>query len=517
MDKIKILVVGDKSVANTGFAIYKKNLLKRLLKNEKYEVAELAFAGVSAEKSKVPWRYYPCIPDQTEPDFEEFQKNPGLYKNGSLRWNETVLHFKPDIVLCVQDVWMSSYIATSPYKEFYHVCAAVPVDSHPQTQAHLKMYSSMDTLVPYTQYAKDCLGQYNLESSDPIGVGVDSDVFKPINKERCREQLRLPKTGTAFGFIARNQPRKRIPELFSALRKYIDKTNDKSAFLILHTTFPERNVGWNIPQHLLDYGLGDNVYFTYRCEQTGQCFMSKFKDILMLSPFTGNYTAIHNNSSICLEESYVAMLYNAMDLYIQCANCEGFGVPIIEAAACETRVLSIDYSAMGEVTRNVGGDVVKPAALEYCIDIKTERAVVDTDALCDKMVNYKSMKRASRKKAIEYYSWDSIVQKWEVLIDGLKHNNSNWDCEERKQEVINIDGGKYSPTQFVLSVSDKIPECMGMDDFSEINNVTKASMTGQNSGAFMTNIVNRYGALLQGFQKHEIARLNNVEEKSWMK
>ena len=67
-EKTRVLVVGDKSVANTGFAIYKKGLLSKLNKIDSFEVAEYAFAGYSKEKLMVPWKYYPCGAAQNEPD-----------------------------------------------------------------------------------------------------------------------------------------------------------------------------------------------------------------------------------------------------------------------------------------------------------------------------------------------------------------------------------------------------------------------------------------------------------------
>lgn len=516
MAKTRILVVGDKSVANTGFAILKKNLLKRLQEKGRYEVAEFAFAGNNSEKEQVSWKYYPTVAGPQDPDFKDFSKNPQLNKNGGWRWDKTVLDFKPDIILCVQDVWMSAYIGTSAFKDFYHVCAAVPVDSHPQPQKNVEMYASMDTLVPYTQYAKDCLEESGLDSTFPIGCGVDPNIFKPINKERAREAIRLPKNGTAFGFIGRNQPRKRIPELFQAYRKYLDRTQDYSSYLILHTTYPE-SVGWNIPQHLLEYQLCDNVYFTYLCQQTGKPYMSKFKDTLSRSPFTGNYSSIHNSSNFCLSEDYMANVYNAMDLYIQCANCEGFGIPIIEAAACENRVVSIDHSAMAEVTTNCGGTLVKPATQEFCLDIKTQRACVDIDAIADIMVNWRDVPRASRSKTLLNYSWDVIVEQWEKLVTELKYENQPWDAELRPEIKIEINGGNYTPSRFVLEIADKIPACMGLKPFTEIDNVTKVSLAGGNTQHMMQNIVNRYSGLLNMFNTNEKSRIEGHQEEYWMK
>ena len=132
--KKRILIVGDKSVAKTGFAMYKKNLLKRLHANDNYEVAEYAFAGILPEKKQVPWKYYStsCI-NQNEDGYAKFQEKPQLFKNGIWRWDACVNHFRPHIVLCLQDIWMASYILFSSLNRFYKTCCTIPIDSDPQS------------------------------------------------------------------------------------------------------------------------------------------------------------------------------------------------------------------------------------------------------------------------------------------------------------------------------------------------------------------------------------------------
>ena len=42
----------------------------------------------------------------------------------------------------------------------------------------------------------------------------------------------------------------------------------------------------------------------------------------------------------------LASIYNLFDVYIQPANSEGFGLPIVEAAACGVPVMATDYSVL---------------------------------------------------------------------------------------------------------------------------------------------------------------------------
>jgi glycosyltransferase involved in cell wall biosynthesis len=51
----------------------------------------------------------------------------------------------------------------------------------------------------------------------------------------------------------------------------------------------------------------------------------------------------------------MCLIYNLFDLYIQYHNSEGFGIPVIEAAACGTPVIATDFSAVCDVVRKVDG------------------------------------------------------------------------------------------------------------------------------------------------------------------
>ena len=62
--KIKILWCGEASFLNTGYAIYAKEVLGRLHKTGKYEIAELACYSKpdNPKNDSVPWTLYPNMP-----------------------------------------------------------------------------------------------------------------------------------------------------------------------------------------------------------------------------------------------------------------------------------------------------------------------------------------------------------------------------------------------------------------------------------------------------------------------
>ena len=56
---------------------------------------------------------------------------------------------------------------------------------------------------------------------------------------------------------------------------------------------------------------------------------------------------------------WMALLYNAADVLLAASMSEGFGIPLIEAQACGTPVITTDWTSMPELVR--WGVAVPPA------------------------------------------------------------------------------------------------------------------------------------------------------------
>ena len=107
-DKKRILLVSEFSLLNTGFSVMAYDLLSRLHKSDKYEVAELAsyVSDDDPRVKKLPWRVFPVIPSQSnKEEFQTFQQEYQTAQFGSLRFEAAVNEFKPDIVFSYRDYW----------------------------------------------------------------------------------------------------------------------------------------------------------------------------------------------------------------------------------------------------------------------------------------------------------------------------------------------------------------------------------------------------------------------------
>ena len=88
-DKKRILLVSEFSLLNTGFSVMAYDVLSRLHKSGKYEVAELA-SYVSDDDPRIhqlPWKVYPVIPSNSKKEeMERYHREYQTSQFGSLRF-----------------------------------------------------------------------------------------------------------------------------------------------------------------------------------------------------------------------------------------------------------------------------------------------------------------------------------------------------------------------------------------------------------------------------------------------
>ena len=147
---------------------------------------------------------------------------------------------------------------------------------------------------------------------------------------------------------------------------------------------------------------------------------SKIKDIddtrlLLVGKAFSNYNGLEEkektlniknkviHTGIVSQEELVD-LYNLADLFIFPSLYEGFGIPILEALACETPVISSNTSSMPEV----GGDVV---TYINPLDIEEITKAIETELSKDKKIN------ANAKKWIEQFDWKKIAIKTKEILE----------------------------------------------------------------------------------------------------
>lgn len=122
-------------------------------------------------------------------------------------------------------------------------------------------------------------------------------------------------------------------------------------------------------------------------------------------------------------------------------NCEGFGMPQVEAASCGVPVFSVDYSAMSDVVRKVNGFPLK--VLKYNREAESHRlfAVPDDDDFVRQLTKFltqpESLIRRSgflaRQGVLQNYTYERTAKVWEehFLSSPLRDHATTWDSPPR--------------------------------------------------------------------------------------
>jgi len=434
--KLKVLMVSEASFLSSGFGTYAREILKRLHASDKYHIAELACYGkVNDPKDKdIHWRYYANAVDPSDLRYKQYNESMEN-QFGRWRFERVLLDFKPDVVIDVRDYWMNSYQESSPLRPYFHWAIMPTVDSAPQQEDWVDTYMHADAVFTYSDFGRDTLLEQSnnkVNYIDTTSPGVDLGVYRPIgNREEIRKTFNLDGK-FIIGSIMRNQKRKLVPELFATLRKIIDTSKDNSPdlanniYLYLHTSYPD--AGWDIPELLKEYRVGNRVLFTYACKSCNFYRPMLYQHPITYCPRCGNKSCSMPNVSNGLPQRDLNAIINTFDLYVQYAICEGFGMPQVEAAAAGVPIASVNYSAMMDVVNKLNGYPIRVNQYFKELETRAIRVYPDNDHLIEIIQEYHSMpdilkeqKRHETRQLVEqHYNWDNIAKKWENYLDNIK-------------------------------------------------------------------------------------------------
>lgn len=434
MRKKRILFCSEATFLNTGYATYTREILNYLHGTGKYEIAEMAAYGEKNDPraANIPWKYYGVMPNQncepkaSEQEMQAYQSRP-TNQFGEWAFEHVCLDFLPDFVCDIRDFWMLDFAERSPFRPYFKWVVMPTVDARPQARQWVATYTGADACLTYSDWAGGILKDQSGGKINYLGSAPPSahPAYAPVEDKRLHKvKFGLDPEYKIIGTVMRNQRRKLYPDLFSAFRKFLDKASNKKYYLYCHTSYPD--LGWEIPELLNEYKLSSNVLFTYICPETKKPFPSTFKGAVCQSPYTGKWGATLSNVKNGLSYEDLSNVVNLFDLYSQYANCEGFGLPQVEAAACGVPVCGTDYSAMESVLRKLGGYPIKPAALYKELETGCLRAVPDNELASEIFLDFFENKtqeqreeegKKTRENFDKYYQWDLSGSVWEKYFD----------------------------------------------------------------------------------------------------
>jgi D-inositol-3-phosphate glycosyltransferase len=309
--KMKMLWVGD-AVCASGFAraTHKTLDLGFVPKDWEIHVLGLNYLG---DPHDYPYKVYPCY--------------PGGDGFGVGRIKKLVTNFRPDVVVIQNDPWnFGEYLdEIENLRDTMVVLGAVAVDG---LNCNTKDLNRLDGCVFWTQFALHEARACGYDKpAVVIPLGVDREVYKPLDRVECRRDIGLPEpqinleTAFILGNVNRNQPRKRLDLAVRIFCEWVKSRSIDDAYLYLHVA-PTGDRGWDVKQLMKYYGV------------TGR--------LILVQPHIGQG----------ISEEDLAKTYNAFNAMFTTTQGEGFGLTTLEGMACRIPQIVPNWSALGDWARD---------------------------------------------------------------------------------------------------------------------------------------------------------------------
>ena len=299
--KPRMLWIGDAVVAS-GFARATHRICDRML--DDFDIAVLGLNHVG-DPHDFKYKVFPCVSD-----FLGLARTPELAEQA-------------DIIVIQNDPWnIPKYLEVlAKHKVFKPVVGVVAVDGK---NIQAEGLNGLSHAIFWTKFGeKECRKGGFTGSSSVIGLGVDTEIYRPLNQLQSRRMLNLPgflEDKFIIGMCSRNQPRKRLDLAISFFAEWVHKYDIEDAYIYMHIA-PTGDVGWDLKQLMQYYGFkGD-------------------KRRLISANVDPGYG---------IAEQEMAVTYSSWDLSITATSGEGWDLPRMEAMACGVPNLAPDAAALGE-------------------------------------------------------------------------------------------------------------------------------------------------------------------------
>jgi len=339
----KILWYGD-ACCNTGFARVTHSVLEHLSKEHEVHVLAINYSG---DPHNYPFTAYPASNVHCDDRF------------GLPRIPEILEKVKPDIFICLQDIWVCNQVwercqFLKDQLGFKFICY-FPIDSEAYYPDMLRNIASWDMAITFTINCAHRILKHGVEATR-LGVlphGVDTGKFAPMDRDEAREALGLPKDKFIVLNANRNQPRKRIDLTIQAFARFaVDKPD---TMLYLH--MGAKDMGWDIVP-LFDREMKKNG-------------IESAKRLAL--------TSENINYMDAPPDDMLNLIYNACDVGINTADGEGWGLIPFEHASCRKPQIVPNHTACA--------DIWEEAALLTDIatwitdkDLGVERGLINVDS-----------------------------------------------------------------------------------------------------------------------------------------
>ena len=447
----RILIISDSIYRQTGYSTVTKNIIKNL--DPSYTVAQLGLSHIPADyinnnqnidyyspilkhkdccNSNLTIEHFDCKTNNVEvitPDVNLTSSNDSDCQKGIPNSNDpysfesayyVIEHFKPDVVLAINDVWGMYKLNFLKNRSKFKFFAYLAVDSecfplsiqNKETINTMQFVDTVDKLVVFTKWAKKTVNKSaklsinkTFDNIEVIPHGVDLDKFSNLsNRDEIVSKLYNLDTKDVFiiGSVNRNQPRKRLDAIFQILQilknKY-EKKNGRKFMVHFHCAIQDSH-GWNLPWLARYYGVEDRVILDQN-----------------LKPGLG------------VPDELLNLIMNSYDVHLVPTNSEGWGLSILETMACGIPNVISDYSAHGDWAKDASLKIKLAAKIHEPITNHI-KGIIDINHAAKQislLYNSKQMIKDYTTKSLKLadkLQWSNICVRWNELFNGVEASTS---------------------------------------------------------------------------------------------
>lgn len=311
------------------------------------------------------------------------------------------IDFKADMLLAIKEPWCWQKL----YKQAINFVPFAIIDHSPVSTSITNRLRTAFKVIAITRFGQRELKRANIESTY-VPHGVRTDVFKPLDRNKCRKLWFLDEDEFVVGIVAMNRARKMIPRMLRGYREFLNRNPDVKSHLMLWTNvYPSRypieksvlgvsDVGVSLLPEIMRLGLGEAIRFPD--EKT----ITKGIPDWMGENYTDGYDMVK--------------LYNTLDALLFCTGGEGFGLPLVEAQSCGVPVITTDYAG-GPEQVGVGFTIRWNDYVVYDTP-GVRRPLANLDKMADALTKIMNADRErtarkTRKFALRY-DWNRIAEQY---------------------------------------------------------------------------------------------------------
>jgi len=364
---MKVLWIGD-AIVQSGFSVVTHGIC-----NELANKCDLVVYGVRNDGKIRHNCNYHIYPGQNVGDIYGFEYAA-----------QVVMQENPDVVVVFNDDHIVNRYIDS-IRTLGNIRARIvplfPVNLLPLNKDIMLFFSVKDVehLMTYTNFSKHKIEEINPNLTiTTIYHGVDKKAYFPVLN--AKQQLGL-KNDFIIGNVNSNTYRKRLDLFLEGFAKFAKNKADVKC--LVHAN--NKDIAYDLPVLAKEFCISDKVILS-----------------------SGNLTVDKLN-----------ILYNVMDVNTNTTLGEGFGLSLVEGAACGVPILCAEHGNLKDIWGN-NADYIKIERSEYIAGTSYKGDVISTDDLAEKLDRlYEDRSYLSqRKDNILEVSKDSRFS-WSAIADNV--------------------------------------------------------------------------------------------------